>query len=105
MDTNTRDNECGIDSESVGEVYRTWTDPDDSVCVAVADLVGSALDRDPIDLPPINRRVDADALEALFRGPTGGTASARGLVEFRYLDCQVRVYSDGEVVVKPDGGI
>jgi len=102
MDTNTRDNESGIDSESVGEVYRTWTDPDESVSVAVADLVGDALGRDPIDLPPINNLIDADALEALFRGPTRRPASVRGLVEFHYLDCQVRVYSDGEVVVKPD---
>lgn len=99
MDTNTYDSESGMDSETVGVIQRTWTDPGDSTAVTVAELVGTALDRDPVDLPPINDYVDADALDEVFGGAGRLDGTSRGMVEFEYADCRVRVYSDGEVVV------
>lgn len=102
MDTNAYDSERRTDTETVGRAQRTWTEPGDSIAVAIAELVGKVVGTDPVDLPPLNHHVDADALESVFRSPAGGSGSVRGLVEFSYVDCQVRVYSDGEVVVKRD---
>ncbi|WP_435062091.1 HalOD1 output domain-containing protein [Halobaculum sp. EA56] len=75
---------------------RSWedgTDPGVTIVEAVADASG----RRPRDLPPLQRAVDVDALEALLTGD-GGT---RFRVEFRYADVHVVVDRDAVVASEP----
>ena len=102
MDTDTYDSERRIDTDDVGTVRRAWTDPDDHIAETVAELVGTVLDRDPIDLVPLYDYVDTDALDLLFRSTDRTDDPIRGIVEFNYAGCRVRVFSDGEVVVEPN---
>lgn len=102
METNICDARQGIDYQPARDAYRMCVDEDESLCIAVVELVGTVLDRDPVDLPPLHRRIDTDALDSLFQDSPGDVARTRGLVEFRYTECEVRIYSDGEVVVRHD---
>lgn len=97
MDTNARRRGDTM-GDNAREVYRTSVDPDDSVSIATVDLVSKALDRDPLDMPPLQHQIDMDALESLFRVDGDPT---RGYVEFNYVGCEVRIFANRRIVVKP----
>jgi hypothetical protein len=78
-------------------VYSARVGPDDSPSEATVEVVSTALDRDPLELVPLQRRVDTDALDGLFRGDD------RGRVVFDYEGCSVTVHADGRVVAEPPG--
>lgn len=61
----------------------------ETVVHAVAEAEGA----DPKDLGPLHDVVNTDALDALFRGRTGGT------VMFEYHDYRVQATSSGEVTL------
>lgn len=58
--------------------------------------VADALDEDPVDLPPLERTISADALNALFREKN---QPADAYTLFPYCDLWVVVHSDGTVDV------
>lgn len=67
---------------------------------AVADqIIASIADQmqtDPLDLPPLTRTVDVDALGALVEG------SAVSEITFAYHGHQIVIYGDGQVDVTID---
>jgi len=76
-----------------------WSD-DAALSIAVIEAVASVSGRDPIDIEPLHRYVDPDALDEIFdRGDA--TASARGRISFPLEEYLVVVYSDGEILVYP----
>lgn len=77
----------------------TWrvSPGNDGPSVVVPSLVGDALGRDPVDLPPLHEAIDADVLDGFVRddGPDG----ARARLQFTYVGCEVTVYDDGEIAL------
>ena len=68
-----------------------------TVVLAVEELTGTSVE----ELPPLGMRIDADALDALFRPCLPGTQdTASGAVQFRYADCIITVDSAGTVVTR-----
>lgn len=75
-------------------VQYEWSgEPDPTI--AVVEAVAAATDRDPREMPPIQRTVDVDALDALL---TAGTDSSLR-VSFEYLDATVTIHPDDTVDV------
>lgn len=66
--------------------------PSDGVYAAVAEIDG----RSPLDLPPLARTVDPDALDALLAGESGARE-----ITFEYAQYLVTATPD-EVRVDPD---
>lgn len=79
-------------------VSREWHAAEEPSAAVVA-AVAAASDRDPVDLPPLYERVDADALDALVT--PGGRPDEGVTVRFHYDDFGVTVASDGRVTVTP----
>jgi hypothetical protein len=66
--------------------YPIAADEDPSEATFLA--VGQATDHDPLDLPPLGRRIDTDSLDDLVRG----SPDAQGLIlTFDYAGCTVTV--------------
>jgi len=65
---------------------------------AVVETLADALDRDPLDLPPLNDVLDPDALDALFADTPGGTVR-EGAFVFECCGCTVAVLGSDEVGV------
>ena len=59
----------------------------------VIHRVAAAIDRDPLELPPLYDCVDADALDSLVEEMTDGA------VTFTYVGHDVTVRSTGEVLL------
>ena len=70
------------------------------VVTAVAAVTGERNDR----MPPLNDAIDPDALDALFEPRYTGESRHGGVISFRYNDCHVTAYGDGELVVRADDG-
>ena len=62
---------------------------------AVAEVEGCS----PADLPPLNKTLDADALDALFLGETGNSPLCEGSLTFEYSDSSVTIWSDRLVTI------
>jgi len=76
-----------------------WSD-DAALSIAVIEAVASVSGRDPIEIEPLNRYVDPDALDEIFdRGDAA--ASAHGRISFPLEEYHVVVHSDGEILVHP----
>lgn len=74
---------------------RTNESPSDTILRKVAAVKKT----EPMELDsPLYEVIDPDALNTLFAGRNG--SSRGGRVSFRYSDCEVRVESDGEVLVR-----
>lgn len=67
---------------------------------AVLHAVAARESADPIDLPPLNDAIDADALNALLVSQERARTEVR--VTFRYSGYEVSVQSSGEVSVNDD---
>lgn len=102
MKTNTYDAEDRIAYDRTRDAYRTRVGPDESLSMGVFELVATALDRDPVDLPPLGERIDTDALDSLFPAQGNGAAGTEGVVEFAYAGCRVAVFADRHVLVEPE---
>ncbi|SFG10417.1 hypothetical protein SAMN04488063_1431 [Halopelagius inordinatus] len=72
-------------------------DGETSVSFAVVEAVSAAVETPPLELPPLARAIDPDALNALFTDSRPGSQ-----VEFRYAGCVVTVRSDRTVTVSAD---
>ncbi|MHB9288789.1 HalOD1 output domain-containing protein [Halobacteriales archaeon Cl-PHB] len=67
----------------------------DELVVDVVEAVARSTDSDPLSLPPLNRSIDPEALDAIAEGA--------GLVEltFTYHGHLVTIDADGAVQVSP----
>ena len=72
-----------------------------SVCETVVSAVAELLEKDQLDVEPLNSVVDPDALDALFevRMSGEGRDGGEGRVSFTLDGCGVTVYGDEQVVV------
>lgn len=77
--------------------------PDEQPSMAVISAVANATNSDPSDLEPLYEVIDTDALDSLFEASPAGPWRAGGRVSFTFEGCDVVVYGDGRVVVKPPG--
>lgn len=75
-------------------------DREERPSTAVVNAVAEAVGRDPTELPPLQRTIDADALDEMFGETLGGRPRTSGSVTFEYCGCSVVVLADGEVVVR-----
>ena len=62
--------------------------------VRLVRAIARTLDRDPLDLPPLAREVDLEALSAL-------AGNGRTAVSFEYEGCEVEIGPAGDVSVAP----
>ena len=101
-DTNSVD-----DSETSDQTGRTDTgpttvrhnwQPSDRPSVMVVKAVAAATDRRTTELPPLQKTLDADALDTLLNGQSSSVT-----VSFRYADTAVSVSENGSIEVHVDG--
>jgi hypothetical protein len=88
--------ELGIDHELQHGTHLTRTE-DRPVSTTVVGLVGTILDRDVQELPPLHDVLDTDALNAFVRPDRASDPTDRARVEFSYVGCEITVYEDGEI--------
>lgn len=69
------------------------------ISTTVVDAVADFHDVDPVEVPPLYRAIDPDALNSLFgRSPLGGNRF-EGRITFELAECEVEVQSDRTVSV------
>jgi hypothetical protein len=68
--------------------------------VAVVEGVAALTNRRPIELPPLHRTVDADALDMLLTAKPARTVR----VSFDFDGCSVTVDGDGSVEIRATDG-
>ena len=76
-----------------------WSD-DAALSIAVIEAVASVSGRDPLEIEPLNRYVDPDALDDIFEHDEA-PSTARGRISFPLEEYLVVVHSDGEILVYP----
>lgn len=96
------------ESPSIGSRARTGGEHGGSdrttvtVSETVVSSVADALGKDEMAVEPLNDVVDPDALDALFDVRLNGERRATtGRVQFVLDGCEVTVFGDGQVVVRP----
>ncbi|AGB36507.1 HalOD1 output domain-containing protein [Natronococcus occultus] len=86
------------------DTYHVWWTDDgpQSASTALVLAVGAVLETDPAELEALSRRVDPDALDALFsHWARHGLESGR--VSFQFARCSVTGYASGEFRIElPD---
>jgi hypothetical protein len=75
--------------------YRRRVRPDESVSEAVVDLVAEVEGTDALELDPIGRRIDADAVERLFGPNHGQDLGGERSIRFRYQGYTVTISGNG----------
>lgn len=91
--------------ESTVELSERYdAESDRSVSLLVVQLVAIASDRDPVDLPPLARSVDTDALDAVVDSTLveGDEKSVR--VSFEYGGYRIVIEPNGVVRLLSDNG-
>lgn len=70
-----------------------------SASLAVVAVVATVLERNPVDLPPLNSAIDTDALDQLVASPNGvhGCES----ISFQYEGVELTVASEGQIEAVP----
>jgi len=86
--------------EHRSDAHRFERSDDAALSIAVIEAVASVSGRDPIEIEPLNRYVDPDALDEIFER-TDAAASVRGRISFPLEEYLVVVHSDGEIQVYP----
>ncbi|MCU4975984.1 hypothetical protein OB955_25245 [Halobacteria archaeon AArc-m2/3/4] len=83
---------------SIGPWTTEWDrDSEETPVFAVVSAVAEASGADPLELPPLGRAIDPDALNELFTGRSESTVAE---VTFQYADYDVTVRGNGEVHVR-----
>jgi hypothetical protein len=93
------DYQSGRDERRSDERRYEWSDGT-ALSIAVIEAVASVTGRDPLDIEPLNRHVDPDALDALFERPDV-SRTPRGTISFSIENHLVVVHSAGEILVYP----
>lgn len=90
--------DCVSSTSGSGDAV-TWNSESEGTPVnAVISAVADATDSDPLELPPLYKAIDADALNQLFRAEPSSTEIR---VSFQYEGCEVTIKGSGEVIVEP----
>jgi len=76
-----------------------WSD-DAALSIAVIEAVASVSGRDPLEIEPLSRYVDPDALDDIIERDEA-PSTARGRISFPLEEYLVEVHSDGEILVYP----
>jgi len=84
--------------DAANRIVRTEWTATGTPSEGVVDAVATAADCDPLDIEPLQRYVDGDALDALV----GGAADGSVRVAFEYDQFSVVVESSGTVEVYGD---
>lgn len=71
------------------------------VSEAIVSAVSHASDRDPLELPPLQRTIDTDALDSMFSRAAVDRSRCLGELTFEYAGHRVTVRSHGTVEVEP----
>jgi hypothetical protein len=79
-----------LDRGDAGVASLDWTDHD-SPATAVAEAVAAATGREASELAPLQRTVDADALDRLLDGDSNAPGGGDVVVSFTYEGVTVRV--------------
>lgn len=79
-------------------VRHEWREADQP-SMSLVEAVAAATDRTPADLPPLQRSIDADALNTLL---TQGQ-SPQVTISFEYADTGVWIDGDGTIEIQLDG--
>ncbi|MCU4744792.1 HalOD1 output domain-containing protein [Natronoglomus mannanivorans] len=80
---------------SIGPWTTEWNrDSEETPVFAVVSAVAEASGADPLELPPLGRAIDPDALNELFTGRSESTVAE---VTFQYAGYDVTVRGNGEV--------
>lgn len=66
-----------------------------SVLDNLVRIVSEATDEDPLEMPPLAREIDPDALEQFIQS----SAHPSTRVSFRFNGCEITVNSGGEITV------
>lgn len=93
-------------SNQAPTTYRQEFDPSER---APSNVLISAVteikDTSAVNLPPLYRVFDPDALDALIQPtPSGRIRTSDQQVCFTYADCNVRIHSDGNLVLRCEDG-
>lgn len=89
---------------NVGEIGRQSESDRATAAVSetVVSVVADALGKDEMAVEPLNDVIDPDALDALFDARLNGERRpTTGRVQFLLDECEVTVFGDGQVVVRP----
>lgn len=88
-----------------GDTYHVWWSGDESQSASAALVlaVASVLETDPADLETLSRRIDPDALDALF-SHWARHRPGSGSVSFRFARCAIIGYASGEFRIEPPEG-
>jgi len=83
------------------EQFRTTVRDDELVSEAIVRLVASVDETDPLDLPPLGRLVNPEAINALFERVPGSPERTERRVQFAYHGYTVCVVgTDSEQVCR-----
>lgn len=95
----------GTDSEAsdCGMELTYEVDPSERVSSGVVAAVAAASNADPLQIEPLAKQIDPEALDALFADQHDGTKRMGGTVSFPFSGYEVTVTGDGVVtVLSPD---
>ena len=71
----------------------------ESASLAVVTVVATVLDRDPLDLPPLESAIETDALDRLVACSTG--VQGCDSISFQYEGIEVTLTSGGRIEADP----
>jgi endonuclease YncB( thermonuclease family) len=74
----------------------------ESVTVAVVTAVAAAEQVDPLELQPLERVVDTDALDSLWKAGSAADRERRGCLTFTYEGYEVSIVDGETVTVRPE---
>lgn len=92
-----------VSSNSASGVTLTWnSEPESTPANTVISAVAEVTDSDPVELPPLYRTIETDALNRLF---LSNPSDSEIRVSFQYEGCEVTIEGSGEVRVEPSLGV
>lgn len=89
-----------VEFDADREVFQASYDSTrESASLAVVTVVATALDRNPVDLPPLESVIDTGALDQLVTSSNG--VHGCDCVSFEYEGVAVKVASEGQIEADP----
>lgn len=90
-----------VDFDTDIRSYRaTYNNTHDSTSLAVVAVVSTALDKDPLDLTPLQSVIETDSLDELAVESLGGGGSFKS-ISFDYEGFGVTVFGEGVIEARP----
>lgn len=104
----SNDDASTVEFDSKTETYRLahdWRD-DRSLTSTVIDAVSAVTNTPSTEIDPLYESVNPDALNAVYEPTHAGELRREGgCISFRVDDCDVTVYWDGIVEIRPPDGV